>query len=115
MTVSHDAQVAGTELLSTLGAAYRPESGVTAGRMFNGRGLRTDGRFFAFVSRTGDLVVKLAEQDARELVSAGDAAPVTMGKGTLREWVSLPQPHDGDLSSWRDAVEAARRFVSSQE
>ena len=83
--------------------------------MFNGHGLKTGGTSFAFVSRTGDLVVKLAEQDARELVTGGDAVLVTMGTRTLREWVSLPQSQDGDLAGWRDALEAARGFVCSQQ
>ncbi|WGW12783.1 TfoX/Sxy family protein [Saxibacter everestensis] len=115
MTGSPEARVAGNALLHALAATFPAELGVSSGRMFNGQGLKADDKFFAFVSNTGRLVVKLSERDVQRLIEAGDAAPVTMGKRTMREWVSLPQPQDGDPAGWREALEAAHRFVVSRE
>lgn len=115
MTDSIDARDVGNDLLHTLATAFPAELGVSAGRMFNGQGLKAGGKFFAFVSSTGRLVVKLPEQDVQKLVEDGDAALVTMGKRTMREWASLPQPQDGDPASWRDALEAAHMFVVTHE
>lgn len=111
MTDSLAARDAGDNLLKEVAAALPAELGVSVGRMFNGTGLKVRGRFFAFVSNTGRLVVKLSEQDVQKLVSDDAGAFVTMGKRTMREWVSLPQPHDGDLSQWQRMLEAARTFV----
>ena len=111
MTNSLDAQDAGNDLLHALVGVFPAELGVSAGRMFNGQGLKAGGKFFAFVSSTGRLVVKLPEREVQKLVEEGDAAPVTMGKRTMREWVSLPHPRDGDPACWRGALEAARTFV----
>ncbi len=110
-----DARNAGTKLLHALAAAFPAEQGVSAGRMLHGQGLKVGGMFFAFVSSTGRLVVKLPEQEVHKLVEAGDAALVTMGTRTMREWVSLPQPQDDDLAGWQNALEAACKFVGGHE
>jgi TfoX/Sxy family transcriptional regulator of competence genes len=115
MTDPPSARDAGNDLLHALGAAFPAELGVSSDRMFNGRGLKTRGRFFAFVNSAGRLAVKLSEEDVQKLVRDGDAAPVTMGKRTMREWVSLPQPHADDHSSWWRALEAARMFAVSAD
>ena len=111
MTNSLDARDAGNDLLHALAGVFPAELRVSAGRMFNGQGLRAGGKFFAFVSSTGRLVVKLPEWEVQKLVENGDAVVVTMGKRTMREWASLPQPQNGNPACWRAAVEAARIFV----
>lgn len=110
-----DARDTGDDLLRALAATFPTELGVSASRMFSGQGLKTGDKFFAFVNSIGRLVVKLPEQDVQKLVESGDAAAVTMGKRTMREWASLSQPQDGDPSRWRDALEAARVFVVTRE
>lgn len=115
MTVPLDARESGNDLLHALAATFPSDLGVKPGRMFNGQGLRVDGLFFAFVSSTGRLVVKLSEASVGRLVAEGEAEPVTMGTRTMREWASLPQPQDGDLDRWRGALHDARAFVDPCE
>jgi TfoX/Sxy family transcriptional regulator of competence genes len=110
MTGSPEARASGNELLHTLAARFPSEAAVTVDRMFSGRGLKADGRFFAFVNSVGDLVVKLAEQDVGRRVADGTGFPVTMGRRTMREWVSVPQPTDGDPARWLEAARAAYAF-----
>jgi TfoX/Sxy family transcriptional regulator of competence genes len=104
---------AGTLLMHEAAAVFPAEAGVTSGRMFNGTGLRTSDGFFAFVSSVGRLVVKLPEHEAHAMIDSGRAEPVVMGKRTMREWVSLAQPNDGDLSGWRSALRAAHAFATT--
>lgn len=114
MTTPLGDREAGTLLMHEAATVFPADLGVTSGRMFNGTGLRTAGGFFAFVSSVGRLVVKLPEDDAHAMIDAGDAAPVVMGKRTMREWVSLAQPRDGDLSGWRAALQAAHAFATTE-
>jgi hypothetical protein len=103
----------GEELLEAVGAGFPPGAGVSQGRMFNGQGLKVGGKFFAFISHTGRLVVKLPPREVRRLIDDRAAEPVTMGKRTMREWVSLPRPADGEPTAWRDIAEMARAFVAT--
>ena len=101
----------GQQLMRALAVTFPAEAGVAEARMFNGIGLRVAEGFFAFVSRTGALVVKLPESTAAELIGSGLGEPKTMGRRTMREWVSLPQPIDGDTTQWRLLAEQARVLV----
>jgi TfoX/Sxy family transcriptional regulator of competence genes len=83
--------------------------GVEQGKIFNATGLRTGGRFFAFVSK-GELVVKLPAERVAELVASGEGQPFDAGKGRpLREWVRL-SPRD-EAACAAVALEAFR-FVA---
>ena len=113
MTDPRDLREAGNDLLRALAATFPPEFDVREDRMFNGRGLRTGDAFFAFVGSAGRLVVKLPAADVQQLVADGEASPVTMGKRTMREWVSFPLPDDDATSLWRVRLEAARSFVAN--
>ncbi len=99
-------QAEGNLRLSELAAAFPAESGVVEGRMFNGCGLSVDGRFFAFVSRDGSLVLKLPEQAIHELVQAGVGTPKTMGVRVMREWVTVVDP-----GQWQPLAQQAWLFV----
>lgn len=105
-----NARERGNSLLHTLELDFATDADVTAGRMFNGEGLATGGKIFVFVSNTGRLVVKVPASEVHERIANG-AEAVTMGKRTMREWVSIAQPADDDLTDWREAAESARRFV----
>ncbi len=81
--------------------------------MFNGEGAKVEGSFFAFVGRTGRLIVKLPADEVRRLIDVDGAEPVTIGKRTMREWVALPQQNDERTtreSRWT-ALLAAYDFV----
>jgi hypothetical protein len=62
---------------------------VERGRMLQSPGLRSAGRFFAFVT-TSDLVVKLPAGRVAELVHSGTGRPCEIRHGApMREWVRL--------------------------
>lgn len=103
----------GTEVVRRLAADLPPEAGVTEGRMFNGVGFQTGGKLFAFVNHTGGLMIKLPHQEARRLVEDGTAEAVTMGTRTMREWVTIEAPDDGDTTRWRSLLAAAHDFVAA--
>jgi len=42
--------------------------------MFHSEGLTTHGKFFAFIGRDGQLILKLPEQEAAALIADGHAA-----------------------------------------
>jgi hypothetical protein len=66
--------------------------GVTRSTMMGFPCLRLDGDFFASCERTtGELVVKLDEARAGELVDAGRAQPFAPNGRVFREWVLVPR------------------------
>lgn len=68
--------------------ALLAEPGTTSGTGFGrGPGVKVDGKIAAMLVG-GRLVVKLPEQRCRELI-AGGAEPLSMGRRTMREWVSI--------------------------
>lgn len=81
--------------------------GVEQGKIMHATGLKTGGKFFAFVSR-GALVLKLPAGRVTELIAAG-ADPFDAGKGRpMREWV---QTRPADEAECAALVDEARRFV----
>jgi hypothetical protein len=85
---------------------------VERGRMLQASGLKTAGKFFAFVSSRGELVVKLPEQRVTELIASGTGAPLNpRGRGRpMREWVCLTPR---DVRACRAYVDEARAFVTA--
>jgi len=84
---------------------------LTWGRMFNGDGVKVRGKVFAFIGRNGDLVVKLPETRVRQLVSHHTAAPVVMGRRTMREWARVPV--EGGVGTWSQVLGEAHAFAIS--
>jgi TfoX/Sxy family transcriptional regulator of competence genes len=101
----------GESLLDQVAEHFVDVPGVQVGRMFNGRGLSVDGSIFVFINREGRLVAKLPEAQAQERVADGNAAVVTMGTRTMREWVSFAQP--ADVDSWVAVARDAHHYVSA--
>jgi TfoX/Sxy family transcriptional regulator of competence genes len=103
------------DLLDAIAADFEDDQEVTMGTMFRSPGLRVGGKIFAFLGYDGELIVKLPGDRVRELVDDGAAEQVTMGKRTMREWVTLPVPADrtARLSSWRSLAHEAHQYVDS--
>ncbi|NUR86272.1 MAG: MmcQ/YjbR family DNA-binding protein [Nonomuraea sp.] len=101
------------DLLAELAADFGEE--VVFGTMFRSPGLRVGGKIFAFLGSGGVLIVKLPRERALALVSSGGAAMVTMGKRTMREWVSVPAGEDEEetLAAWRGLVHEAHDYVDA--
>ncbi|MFF2389612.1 hypothetical protein [Agromyces sp. NPDC058104] len=97
----------GFELLGEFAPELLVEPDVAFGRMFGSEGLSVRGKFFAFVSSHGDLVVKL---DADRIEGSGLDHMVMRGR-PMREWAVVPVA-DG-VDRWREVAREAYAFVDS--
>ncbi|MCD5348041.1 TfoX/Sxy family protein [Agromyces sp. H3Y2-19a] len=97
----------GFALLEELAPALLAEPDVGFGRMFGSEGLSVRGKFFAFVSSQGDLVVKL---DADRIEESGLDNMVMRGR-PMREWAVVPVGEGVDR--WREVAREAYEFVDS--
>ncbi|MFE6964074.1 hypothetical protein ACFVAJ_03115 [Agromyces sp. NPDC057679] len=97
----------GFELLGEVAPELLAEPDVAFGRMFGSEGLSVRGKFFAFVSFHGDLVVKL---DADRIEEAGLDNMVMRGR-PMREWAVVGLAEGADR--WREAAREAYAFVDS--
>ncbi len=78
------------------------------GRIMHSEGVKTGGKFCAFVSK-GELVLKLPAGRVAELIAAGQGRPFDAGKGRpLQEWVRLRPPGEEVCAGY---VLEAREFV----
>ncbi len=78
--------------------------------MFGARGFKVSGKVFAIFWK-GDLVLKMPEQRARDLVAAKVAKPWDPGHGRkMKEWIALA-PRTG--GRWLNLAEEARDFVAA--
>jgi hypothetical protein len=85
------------------------DPGVQRDRIMNSIGLKTAGKFFAFVRRD-ELVLKLPAERVRELIDAGDGAPFDAGKGRpMKEWAGV---RPADEAACAGYIDEARRFVA---
>ncbi len=103
---------AAQRIFDTLALDYRDHNGVSRGIVFGSAGLRVHAKFFAFVGRGGQLIVKLPMAQAAELVARGAATPVRAGRSTTREWVGIPA-QDAPSPEWRALIAAAHSYVTS--
>jgi hypothetical protein len=85
--------------------------GVERGKMFNGDGLKVNGKFFAFVAGDERLVLKVPEAQALALKEAGRAEAVSPGRGPMREWVGVRPAAAPEPDGWLPLVEDAHRYV----
>jgi hypothetical protein len=97
------------EVFASISSRLLRDANVHEGTGFGrGRGLRFDGKIFAFLAG-GQLVVKLAEQRVGELVAGGSARPFDRGQGRpLRQWVAIPATNAAD---WPAIAEEALAFA----
>ncbi|MDY7105784.1 MAG: hypothetical protein S0880_31755 [Actinomycetota bacterium] len=86
-------------------------AGIDRAVMFGSRGIRHDGRFFAFVGADGQLVAKIAAPRVAELVASGAGAPVRVGRHPAREWVGVPW-EAGAAGRWRALLHEAHAHAS---
>jgi hypothetical protein len=78
--------------------------------MFGSEAVRVGRKVFAFVGREGQLIVKLPAPKVAELLAAGEAEPVHVGRNPTREWAGIPYPTDH--TQWSDLLAEAHTFVS---
>jgi TfoX/Sxy family transcriptional regulator of competence genes len=81
--------------------------------MFGSEGLRAGSKFFAFVGAEGELIVKLPATRVAELLAAGAAEPVHIGRNPARQWAGIPYP-PADDGVWRDLLAEAHAFVAAE-
>ncbi len=90
-------------------AALRRDSRVSEMEMFGARGFKVNGKVFA-VFWKGDLVLKMPEPRAQELVAAKVAKSWDPGHGRkMKEWIAFPPRTAG---RWVELAEEARDFVA---
>jgi len=100
-------RAAGQELLDELVAEVTAGMpGIERAPLFGSSGVRRDGALVAFIGRGGELVVRLPEGRAQQLLASGAAREVRMGRAAAREWVAVPRPADG-AQPWRELLAAA--------
>ncbi|MDQ3811011.1 MAG: TfoX/Sxy family protein [Chloroflexota bacterium] len=104
-------RAAAQEVFDALAVDYLGRPGVSSGPMFGSQGLRSDGKFFAFVGRAGDLVLKLPPEQAAALVAGGQATAVRAGRNATREWVSVPRSPGEGTARWSILLEDAYRYA----
>lgn len=104
-----DAQEAGDALLGRIGAPYLERGDVAWGRMFSTDGLSVRGKIFGVVNHAGNLMVKVPEVRAGELVDAGEVERVVMRGRGMREWVEM-SPARGE-AAWAALLAEAFAYV----
>src|SRR3954468_14204433 len=103
-------RAAAQTLFDGLSDEFVLKTDVNRALMFGSTGLRRGDKFFAFVGRAGDLVLKLPEEQAAALVASGEATAVKAGRNPTREWVSVPLGAGGDTTRWRELIGEAYQY-----
>ncbi|MCQ2000590.1 hypothetical protein [Arthrobacter zhaoxinii] len=103
------------DLLHAIAGELQEDGPLTVGTMFRSPGLRTGSKIVAFLGSGDYLIVKLPMVRARELIAAGAATPVTMGKRTMREWIEVPAAADPAATArqWTELTREALEYVRS--
>ena len=103
------------DLLHSIAAELQADGPLTVGTMFRSPGLRTGTKIVAFLGAGDYLIVKLPRARARELIAAGSAGPVTMGRRTMREWIEVPARSDSAATrtAWTGFAREALLYVRS--
>ncbi|MBM7503807.1 hypothetical protein ACFPER_10000 [Agromyces aurantiacus] len=97
----------GRVLLDEIAPSFLEREGVGFGRMFGSDGLSIRGKYFAFTSHLGDLVVKLDRDRIGEL---GLENMVMRGR-PMAEWAVVPL--DAGADRWREVADEAFAFVDA--
>ena len=102
-----DDRARGRELLDEIAPGLLAQADVAKARMFGSEGLSVRGKFFAFTSSRGDLVVKL---DGERIEQLGLDNMVMRGR-PMREWAVVPLAAGADR--WQAVAAEAYEFVDS--
>ncbi|UWF77646.1 MULTISPECIES: TfoX/Sxy family protein [Microbacterium] len=107
--------IADEELLQEIAGMLDHDGMLDIGTMFRRPGIRADGKIVAFLGADDRMITKVPRERALELIAAGEASEVTMGKRTMREWISVPAAadRDGTLARWTPLVREALAYVTS--
>lgn len=101
------------QLFDTLAPYFLTLPHVNRGSMFGSNGLRIDTKFFAFIGRDGQLVIKLPAEQAAALVSAGEASPIRAGRNITREWIGVPCPtNHTSPEQWQGLLSDAYHYAA---
>jgi hypothetical protein len=109
------------KLLQQIAAALSEHAPVDIGTMFNSPGIRLGTNIVVFLGRDDRLIAKVPRERALELIEAGTAGPVTMGKRTMREWIALSAAATPEetLAAWLpisiEALEYIQRIAEDGE
>jgi hypothetical protein len=100
--VTTDDQETQAALMAALLKRLPADPKLGLGTMFRSPAISWRGNIVAFAGRRRRLIVKLTQGRAAELIDAGHAEPVTMGRRTMREWVAVPAQGVGEeaLDAW---------------
>jgi hypothetical protein len=107
--------IADVELLREIAAQLHHDGPLEIGTMFRSPGIRAGGKIVAFLGHGDRLIAKLPRPRAVELIQRGDAAEVTMGKRTMREWIEIPAAEDRATTTarWLPVVQEALDYVTT--
>jgi hypothetical protein len=116
VTLRRRSRAAAQEIFDVIAEEHLDRPEVTRGVMFGSNGLRWGGKLLAFLGGDGELIVKLPAEHAADLVAAGQATAVRVGRNPAREWVAVPAPDAIEhADTWRDLVTAARRYAAARQ
>ncbi|TXK16956.1 TfoX/Sxy family protein [Homoserinibacter sp. GY 40078] len=102
---------ASRERLAGLAGPFLSRPGVTWGRMFSTEGLGVRGKIFAVVTHVGDLMAKVPEARADELVADGKVTRMIMRGREMREWVVSPA--DADDAAWIALLDESYAYLDA--
>jgi hypothetical protein len=102
-----DVEAVFDEVAARMASAGRAEHGL----IFHSRGLKSRGRFFAFL-RAGEVIAKLPARRVADLIVAGEGSAFDAGRGRpMKEWVRL---RAADRNRLADLLSEGRDYVASQ-
>ena len=108
-------RAASQEALDRLAEPYLDHPAAARSRMFGSEALTVHGKIVAFVDSEGGLVVKLPAARAAELVSAGAAVPIKVGRSPAKEWIGVaPSPDETDPHPWAGLIADAFDSVEAR-
>ncbi len=96
-------------LLDEVAAEFLARPGVDWGAMFGSTGLRVRGKVFAVANSAGELMVKIPEARANELLADGSVTRMVMRGREMREWVTMPV--EAGFERWRELVGEAYAYL----
>lgn len=84
--------------------------GVSLGRILSSEALTVHGSVFAFIARSGALVVKAPPDTVRARLDAGTSQQMAVGGRRMREWLVTGPDR---LDEWAQLMDVALAYVGS--